>query len=164
MLWKNMDLSKFKIAAAPFGGPVGEIFLSIFQFFHFSSQQVFCEMAAMIRDENKIVLVQKQSTKPLISLYTSSGRQMGTIQWDKGRIVGMGWTDSEQLVCVLDDGTVRIYSIHGEYTQFSLGRVRSLLVLSLKKFEWIDDLIFLRFFPSSFLLFFLSAGGKGARG
>ena len=124
----------------------------------------FCSIAAMIRDENKIVLVQKQSTKPLISLYTSSGRQMGTIQWDKGRIVGMGWTDSEQLVCVLDDGTVRIYSIHGEYTQFSLGRVRSLLVLSLKKFEWIDDLIFLRFFPSSFLLFFLSAGGKGARG
>lgn len=44
----------------------------------------------------------------------------------KGRIVGMGWTDSEQLVCVLDDGTVRIYSIHGEYTQFSLGKVEIL--------------------------------------
>ena len=79
----------------------------------------------MIRDENKLVVVQKQSTKPIITLYTSSGRQMGTIQWDKGRIVGMGWTDAEQLICVLDDGTVRIYSIHGEFTQFSLGKVFS---------------------------------------
>ena len=79
----------------------------------------------MIRDENKLVVVQKQSTKPIITLYTSSGRQMGTIQWDKGRIVGMGWTDAEQLICVLDDGTVRIYSIHGEFTQFSLGKVCS---------------------------------------
>jgi len=99
MLWKNMDLSKYKIAAAPFGGPI-----------------------AMIRDENKILMVQKQSTKPMITIYTAAGRQMSTIQWDKGRIVGMGWTDTEQLVCVMDDGTVRIYTIHGEYTQFSLGK------------------------------------------
>ena len=85
----------------------------------------FFPLVAMIRDENKLVVVQKQSTKPIITLYTSSGRQMGTIQWDKGRIVGMGWTDAEQLICVLDDGTVRIYSIHGEFTQFSLGKVFS---------------------------------------
>jgi len=45
-----------------------------------------------------------------------------TTQWDKGRIVGMGWSETEQLVVVLDDGTVRIYNIHGDSTQFSLGK------------------------------------------
>lgn len=35
----------------------------------------------------------------------------------------MGWTDTEQLLCVLEDGTVRMYNILGEYTQFSLGKV-----------------------------------------
>ena len=45
-------------------------------------------------------------------------------QWDKGRIVGLGWTDAEQLVVVIDDGTFRLYNLHGEMKQFSLGRVR----------------------------------------
>lgn len=101
------------------------LFLFLFHF-HFTISLSPLFRLAMIRDENKVVVVQKQSTKPIIMLYTSSGRQMGTIQWDKGRIVGMGWTDAEQLICVLDDGTVRIYSIHGEYTQFSLGKVHLL--------------------------------------
>lgn len=35
----------------------------------------------------------------------------------------MGWTETEQLLCVLEDGTVRMYNILGEYTQFSLGKV-----------------------------------------
>ncbi|CAJ0757825.1 9812_t:CDS:2, partial [Entrophospora sp. SA101] len=28
----------------------------------------------------------------------------------------------EQLIVVLEDGTVRLYDIHGEYTQCSLGK------------------------------------------
>lgn len=35
----------------------------------------------------------------------------------------MGWTETEHLVCVLEDGTVRMYNILGEYTQFSIGKV-----------------------------------------
>lgn len=35
----------------------------------------------------------------------------------------MGWTETEQLLCVLEDGIVRMYNILGEYTQFSLGKV-----------------------------------------
>ncbi|KAF9114225.1 hypothetical protein BGX27_011427 [Mortierella sp. AM989] len=100
MLWEQVDLSKFMIAAAPFGGPL-----------------------ALVRDDRKVLLLQKQQpVKPSINLYTSSGDTMGTIQWDKGRIVGMGWTETEQLLCVLEDGTVRMYNIQGEYTQFSLGK------------------------------------------
>ncbi|KAK5823097.1 hypothetical protein F5H01DRAFT_129983 [Linnemannia elongata] len=101
MLWKQVDLSKYMLAAAPFGGPL-----------------------ALVRDDRKVLLLQKQQPiKPSIYLYTSSGKLMETIQWDKGHIVGMGWTENEQLLCVLEDGTVRMYNILGEYTQFSLGKL-----------------------------------------
>jgi vacuolar protein sorting-associated protein 16 len=43
-------------------------------------------------------------------------------QWDKGKIVGLGWTDAEQLVVVLDDGNVRLYTLQGEMRSFSLGK------------------------------------------
>lgn len=36
------------------------------------------------------------------------------LQWDLGPIVGMSWTAKEQLVVVSDDGTVVLYSVHGE--------------------------------------------------
>ncbi|CAG8569116.1 1317_t:CDS:10 [Ambispora gerdemannii] len=100
MLWKHVDLSKFMIAGAPYGGPI-----------------------AMIRDDKKVLLLQKQQpVKPTIYLYTSAGKLMEQLQWDKGRIITMGWTDTEQLIVVLEDGTIRLYDIHGEYTQFSLGK------------------------------------------
>lgn len=34
----------------------------------------------------------------------------------------MQWTDTENFVTVLSDGTVCIFDIHGELSQFSLGR------------------------------------------
>ncbi|KAF9899141.1 hypothetical protein BX616_003227 [Lobosporangium transversale] len=94
MLWKQVDLSKYMVAAAPFGGPL-----------------------ALVRDDRKVLLVQKQQpVKPSIYLYTSSGKLMEPIQ------ARMGWTETEHLLCVLEDGTVRMYNILGEYTQFSLGK------------------------------------------
>ncbi|KAF9355900.1 hypothetical protein BGX26_005975, partial [Mortierella sp. AD094] len=58
MLWKQVDLSKFMIAAAPFGGPL-----------------------ALVRDDRKVLLLQKQQpVKPSIYLYTSSGKLMEPIQ------------------------------------------------------------------------------------
>jgi hypothetical protein len=35
----------------------------------------------------------------------------------------MGWTSTEELICVLEHGLVRIFNLHGEYTQFSMGQV-----------------------------------------
>ncbi|CAG8580065.1 14623_t:CDS:10 [Gigaspora margarita] len=100
MSWKHMDLSKYMIAGAPFGGPI-----------------------AMIRDDKKVLALQKQQpVKPTIYLYTSAGKLLEQLQWDKGRIIKMGWTDVEQLVVVMEDGTIRLYDIHGDFTQFSLGK------------------------------------------
>jgi WD40 repeat protein len=36
-------------------------------------------------------------------------------------IKGLGWSEEEQLLVVLADGTVRCYDLQGDFTQFSLG-------------------------------------------
>ena len=44
------------------------------------------------------------------------------MQWKSGRLVEMGWSEDELLVCVLDDGTVQIYNVQGRLVQtFSMG-------------------------------------------
>lgn len=35
------------------------------------------------------------------------------MQWEGGRVMGMGWTSSENLVCILEEGTMAVYTIHG---------------------------------------------------
>ncbi len=58
-----------------------------------------------------------------VRIHTSSGKQISQVVWDdKRKLVKMGWSNEEQLVCVLEDGQVMLYSIHGELQgQFSLG-------------------------------------------
>ncbi|RCH85013.1 Vacuolar protein sorting-associated protein 16, partial [Rhizopus azygosporus] len=98
--YKQSDLSKFMIAGAQYGGPI-----------------------AMIRDDRKVLLLQKQQPiKPTIYMYTSAGKLIEQIQWDRGKIVGLGWTEQEQLVVVTEDGSVRLYTLHGQFSQFSLGK------------------------------------------
>lgn len=38
-------------------------------------------------------------------------------------MAGFGWSQNQRLVCVMEDGTVRSYSLFGEYCQFGLGQV-----------------------------------------
>jgi hypothetical protein len=62
-----------------------------------------------------------------------------SVQWDKGRIVEMGWSSALELYVVEDDGTCHAYDIHGYFLKsFSLGKVskvrplRSLVNASVK--------------------------------
>lgn len=43
-------------------------------------------------------------TKSRLSFYTSSGNKIVDIDWDNKRVAGMGWSDREELVVVLEDG------------------------------------------------------------
>ncbi|KAI8327280.1 Vps16, C-terminal region-domain-containing protein [Choanephora cucurbitarum] len=71
-------------------------------------------IAAMIRDDKKVLLLQKQQPiKPTIYIYKCCGTK---------DVVALGWTDQEQLVVVIDDGSVRLYTLDGNHTQFSLGK------------------------------------------
>ena len=46
------------------------------------------------------------------------------LQWDKGSIRGLGWSEDERLLVVTQDGTVRCYyDLQGDFIQFSLGHV-----------------------------------------
>ncbi|KAH8600344.1 Vps16, C-terminal region-domain-containing protein [Bisporella sp. PMI_857] len=78
---------------------------------------------ALYRDESKLHSLQgSQSSKASIDLYSCAGKLIRRLNWDKGSIKGLGWSDDEQLIIVTADGTVRCYyDLQGDFTQFSLG-------------------------------------------
>ncbi|OVA07247.1 Vps16 [Macleaya cordata] len=102
MQW-NVDLTRNKIACAPFGGPI-----------------------AVIRDDAKIVQLLAESALRKLNIYNSAGILLSSTRWDRpgGRLVGMSWTDDQILICVVQDGTVYRFNIHGEIQEpnISLGK------------------------------------------
>ena len=62
----------------------------------------------MVRDERKIVLVTGGTTRPVVRIFTAAGSAMGAFLWDKGRIAGLGWTSSLELVIMEVTGEVRV--------------------------------------------------------
>lgn len=80
MAWgEDNQLENFIVCGAPFGGPI-----------------------AMIADSKKIT--SNKDIKEKILIYTSAGDQLSKIDWDGSNIVGMGWSDHEDLVTVNDAG------------------------------------------------------------
>lgn len=37
------------------------------------------------------------------------------LQWGGGNIVGLGWSSSENVVCVLEEGNMVVYNIYGQH-------------------------------------------------
>jgi hypothetical protein len=101
MAWQNeINMENVSVAVAPYGGPV-----------------------AVIRDRKKFVKVQGIG-KPVISIYSASGKNISSIVWSSGQIIQLGWSSTEDLLCVQDDGSVLIYDIFGTYQHtFSMGQV-----------------------------------------
>ncbi|KAJ3208091.1 hypothetical protein HK099_000133, partial [Clydaea vesicula] len=98
--WNIKDISKFIVTVSKCGGAI-----------------------ATIRNDKVMFQLNSQPTVPILNIYSASGKTLTQIKWDKGRIVGFGWVKSEKLCCVLEYGSVRLYNLHGEYTQFSLGQI-----------------------------------------
>ncbi|XP_022100529.1 vacuolar protein sorting-associated protein 16 homolog [Acanthaster planci] len=112
--WQEIaELKKFKVAAAPYGGPI-----------------------ALVRDESKMTHV-RGGTRPTIYIYTSSGREISQFRWDSGKLLHMGWSSSEDLLCVQEDGTALVYDIFGSFKRnFSLGQeARDTKVVECKIFQ-----------------------------
>lgn len=72
MRWGRMDLSRHRVACAPFGGPV-----------------------AAIRDDSKIVQLLAESARRKLLIFSSSAQPLASYLWDRpgGRLVGMAWDD-----------------------------------------------------------------------
>ncbi|MCJ1263094.1 hypothetical protein MMC22_002964 [Lobaria immixta] len=96
----DLELENYIIAGAPYGGAL-----------------------ALYRDEDKIHTYRgTQASKSSINIYSCSGKLIRRINWDKGFIRGLGWSEDERLLVVTKDGTVRCYyDLQGDFTQFSLG-------------------------------------------
>lgn len=98
---RDIDLDNYAVAGAPYSGAI-----------------------ALCRDDNKIVAYRGgQTAKPSIDIYSSAGKLIRSISWDKAsEIRGLGWSDDEKLLIITKDGTVRCYvDLQGEFSQFSLG-------------------------------------------
>lgn len=95
-----LDLDKYIIAGAPFGGPI-----------------------AMIVDERKVPYSFSSTTaQSSMKIYTSAGKLISSFTWAYAGLVAIGWTERHDLVCVMDDGSIYIYSVHGErINTFDLG-------------------------------------------
>ncbi|XP_071976977.1 vacuolar protein sorting-associated protein 16 homolog [Engystomops pustulosus] len=51
------------------------------------------------------------STRPVLEIYSASGVLLSTLTWKSGQVVHLGWTVSEDLLCIQEDGTVLIYDL-----------------------------------------------------
>ncbi|XP_037955262.1 vacuolar protein sorting-associated protein 16 homolog [Teleopsis dalmanni] len=99
----GMELDYMQVFGAPFGGPI-----------------------AAIRDPTQIVPV-KGSAKPIIRLFNTAGEELGNISWNHGKLITMGWSDTEELICVQDDALVFIYDMFGrEKESYSMGQEASI--------------------------------------
>ncbi|OAA67065.1 vacuolar protein sorting [Niveomyces insectorum RCEF 264] len=97
----SIDLDNYIVAGAPYSGAI-----------------------ALCRDEAKIVAYQaRRPPKPSVDVYSSAGRLIRRIVWDKiSEVRGLGWSDDEKLLIVTRDGTVRCYvDLQADFAQFSLG-------------------------------------------
>ncbi|KAJ8753400.1 hypothetical protein K2173_019799 [Erythroxylum novogranatense] len=93
MQWKHIDLTRNKIACAPFGGPI-----------------------AVIRDDSKIVQLYAESALRKLRIYNSAGVPIAETVWKNpgGRLIGMSWMEDQTLMCIVQDGTIYRYNIHAE--------------------------------------------------
>ncbi|KAI4132895.1 MAG: hypothetical protein LQ347_002386 [Umbilicaria vellea] len=97
---QDLELENYIIAGAPYGGAI-----------------------ALYRDEEKLHAYRgTQAAKSSIDIYSCAGKLIRRINWDKGSIRGLGWSEDERLLLITEDGTVRCYyDLQGDFTQFTLG-------------------------------------------
>ncbi|KAI1238064.1 hypothetical protein IHE44_0012775 [Lamprotornis superbus] len=90
------DLRDCVVAAAPYGGPI-----------------------ALLRNSRRD---KTPGARPLLEIYSASGLLLASVPWKSGRLVHLGWTAGEDLLCIQEDGTVLVYNLFCEFKRhFSMG-------------------------------------------
>ncbi|XP_061439573.1 vacuolar protein sorting-associated protein 16 homolog isoform X2 [Rhineura floridana] len=89
------DLRDCLVAAAPYGGPI-----------------------ALLKTKKE----KSPSSRPPLEIYSASGVLLASIPWKNCPAVHLGWTTSEDLLCIQEDGSVLVYSLFCEFKRrFSMG-------------------------------------------
>ncbi|CAD5122098.1 DgyrCDS10548 [Dimorphilus gyrociliatus] len=98
MCWDKSNLGLYLIAIAPYGGPI-----------------------ALLRDVSRGPPTTSTSM-PILYIFNSAGKTLAQTPWSSGKVIHIGWTTSEQLLCVQDEGTVLVYNIFGKMQKhFGMG-------------------------------------------
>lgn len=87
--------------------------------------------------KNYLTKEKPSSSRPILETYSASGVLLATISWKSGQVVHLGWTVSEDLMCIQEDGTVLIYDIFCVFKRsFSLGNeIKQNQILEAKVFH-----------------------------
>ncbi|XP_028919250.1 vacuolar protein sorting-associated protein 16 homolog isoform X1 [Ornithorhynchus anatinus] len=91
------ELRDCLMAAAPYGGPI-----------------------ALLR--NPWRKEKSPSGRPVLETYSASGVALASMVWKSGQVAQLGWTASEELLCVQEDGSVLVYDLFCDFKRhLSLG-------------------------------------------
>jgi hypothetical protein len=107
---KNLD--QYSVAIAPYGGPIALL-----------------QKLSKSGGDSKSILI-----------YSQAGNPISSIPWEGGRLIGMGWNSNEDLICILEEGTMAAYSINGllKYSRPVSREVREHRVLDCKFFHTME--------------------------
>ncbi|XP_064405910.1 vacuolar protein sorting-associated protein 16 homolog isoform X2 [Halichondria panicea] len=110
----QVNLAENHVSISPYGGPI-----AIFP---------------------RVVSKKQGVSKPVITIYTQAGKVISTIPWGGGNIIGLGWTSSEHVVCILEDGNMVVYNIYGKhlYARILAREIRDDRVLECKFFHTLE--------------------------
>ncbi|XP_013928739.1 PREDICTED: vacuolar protein sorting-associated protein 16 homolog [Thamnophis sirtalis] len=89
MSWNlKEDLRDYLVAAAPYGGPI-----------------------ALMKNKKE----KSPSSRPVLEIYSASGIQLASVVWKDSPAMFLGWTTSEELLSVQENGIVLLHSLFGEF-------------------------------------------------
>lgn len=94
--FSDIDFDETQVCAAQYGGPV-----------------------ALIKSPQQMI----RGPGTEIKMYTATGQPRAKFEWNSGSLLKMGWSDTEELICVQEDGIVLRYNMFGDYQhKFSMGQ------------------------------------------
>ncbi|CAL1533897.1 unnamed protein product [Lymnaea stagnalis] len=117
MEWAGVvDISKHIVAVSTYGGPI-----------------------ALMKDESKTGRV-VTNLKPVIGIYTAAGKVQSQIRWNSGNVVTIGWSSTEELLCIQEDGVVLVYDMFLTFQRtFGMGQeAKDVKILSAKIFPTVQ--------------------------
>jgi hypothetical protein len=104
----DLDLTQHLIAGASYAGAI-----------------------AFARNGERVAAYRGEEHKAGVDVYSTAGKLIQRVPWDggsegRGEVRGLGWSESEGLVVVGEDGGVRYFEgLGGDFVPFSLGHVSS---------------------------------------
>lgn len=75
-------------------------------------------LIAMMKDEN-LSGGGASTNREFLSIYNAAGVLISSFRWNSGTVIGLEWTNNEDLMCIQDDGQLLLYSMHGEFIKVS---------------------------------------------